>query len=146
MTSLYDTDFYAWTQQQATLLRAEEFAEVDWNHLIEEIETLGRSERNEVRNRLIVLIMHLLKWQYQPELQSRSWVATITVQRDDLAALLADNPTLNAQLTDFVTDVYPRAVKRAVQETGLRVTTFPANCPFSAEEIMDESFWPGEPV
>ena len=104
---------------------------------------MGRSERNEVRNRLIV---HLLKWQYQPELQSRSWVTTITVQRDDLAALLADNPTLSAQLTDFVADVYPRAVKRAVQVTGLRISAFPESCPFRTEEIMDESFWPAEPV
>ncbi|MCB0063242.1 MAG: DUF29 domain-containing protein [Caldilineaceae bacterium] len=145
MASLYETDFYAWTQRQAALLRTEEFSEVDWNHLIEEIETLGRSERNEVKNRLIVLIMHLLKWQYQPELQSRSWIATITVQRDDLAALLADNPSLHAQLAEFVDEVYSRAVKRAVQETGLRATVFPAACPFSAEEIMNEDFWPDAP-
>ncbi len=142
MTTLYETDFYAWTQRQAALLRTEEFSEVDWNNLIEEIETLGRSERKEIKSRLVVLIMHLLKWQYQPELQSRSWAATIAVQRDDLAALLADNPSLQAQLAEFVGSVYPRAVKRAVQETGLSATSFPARCPYEATQIMDDDFWP----
>ena len=142
MSTLYEADFYAWTQRQAELLRAEEFSEVDWNNLIEEIETLGRSERKEIKSRLVVLIMHLLKWQYQPELQSRSWAATIAVQRDDLAALFADSPSLQAHLAEFVSSVYPRAVKRAVQETGLSATSFPILCPYGAEQIMDDEFWP----
>lgn len=81
MTTLYETDFYAWTQRQAELLRLEEFAEVDWRNLIEEIESLGRNQQNELRRRLEVLRMHLLKWQWQPEHQSRRWRSTINVQR-----------------------------------------------------------------
>lgn len=141
-TILYNIDFYAWSQRQANLLRAEAFEEVDWNNLIEEIENLSRSEKNEVENRLIVLIMHLLKWQYQPELQSRSWNATINVQRDDLERLLRRSPSLRAWLSEFITDVYPSAVKRAIAETGLRKATFPTECPYSPEQIMDEEFWP----
>jgi hypothetical protein len=141
-TTLYDTDFYAWTQQQATLLRAEAFEEVDWNNLIEEIETLGRSEKNEVQSRLTVLIMHLLKLHYQPTKRTRSWRVTVVTQRTDLERLLRDNPTLRARLPEFVQELYPTAVKRAVVETGLGKTTFPAACPYTLEQVMDEDFWP----
>ncbi|MFZ4657170.1 MAG: DUF29 domain-containing protein [Caldilineaceae bacterium] len=144
MMTLYETDFYAWTQRQAALLRQEEFAEVDWNHLIEEIESLGRSEKHEVESRLIILIMHLLKWEYQPELQSRSWRNTITVQRVDLRRLLRDNPTLRAHVADFVVDLYPDALVKAIAETGLRKTTFPATCPYTATQILADEFWPEE--
>lgn len=141
-TALYETDIHAWSQRQVELLRAEEFAEVDWLHVIEEIESLGTSQRSELRNRLIILLMHLLKWQYQPELQSRSWAATITVQRDDLEILLKDNPSLRSRLPEFIEEAYPRAIKRAVSETGLRKSTFPAECPYTPAEILDEEFWP----
>lgn len=141
-TTLYETDFYAWTQRQADLLRAETFEEVDWRNLIEEIETLGRSEKNEVQSRLIVLIMHLLKLQYQPTKRTRSWRVTVVTQRTDLERLLRDNPTLQARLPEFVQEIYSTAVKRAVVETGLRKTTFPTACPYTVEEIMDEDFWP----
>ena len=141
-TVLYETDIYAWSQRQVALLRAEEFAEVDWAHVIEEIESLGTSQRSELRNRLLILIMHLLKWQYQPELQSRSWAATITVQRDDLEILLKDNPSLRPRLPEFIEEAYPRAIKRAVSETGLRKSTFPIACPYTPAEILDEEFWP----
>ncbi len=141
-TTLYETDIHAWSQRQVELLRAEEFSEVDWHHVIEEIESLGISQRSELRNRLIILIMHLLKWQYQPELQSRSWNATITVQRDDLESVLNDNPSLRARLPEFISEAYPRAVKRAVSETGLLKTTFPTECPFTPTQLMDEGFWP----
>lgn len=141
-TTLYETDIHEWSQRQVELLRAEDFAEVDWVHIIEEIESLGISQRNELRNRLMILLMHLLKWQYQPELESRSWRATITVQRDDLEILLKDNPSLRPRLAEFVAEAYPRAVKRAVSETGLRKTTFPVECPYSPTQILDEEFWP----
>lgn len=85
-TTLYETDFYAWTKRQAALLRGEEFEQIDWNNLIAEIESLGRSEKHEVESRLTVILMHLLKWQYQPSKRStgRSWRKTLTIQRIDL--------------------------------------------------------------
>jgi hypothetical protein len=140
--TLYETDFYAWTQRTVDLLRDEEFAEVDWNNLIEEIESLGKSQRQEVRSRLTVLIMHLLKLQYQPARKSRSWRITVITQRVDLAPLLDDNPSLRAQLSTFVAAAYPDAVKKAVAETGLPKATFPVECPWTAAQIMDEEFWP----
>lgn len=144
--SLYEADFYAWTQRQVELLRLEEFSEVDWHHLIEEIETLGRSEKHEIKNRLVVLIMHLLKWQYQPARRPRSWRMTIATQRVDLADLLADNPSLRKQLAEFVAAAYPSAVKKAVIETGLSKTVLPAACPYTAAQIMNEEFWPDPAV
>lgn len=139
---LYETDFYAWTQRQADLLRLEEFSEVDWHNLIEEIETLGRSEKHEIKNRLTVLIMHLLKWQYQFERRPRSWRITIAIQRVDLADLLTDNPSLHTHLAEFITAAYPSAVKKAVIETRLPKATFPVTCPYTAAQILDEEFWP----
>lgn len=141
-TTLYETDFYAWSQRQTALLRAEEFEQVDWDNLIEEIESLGKSQRSEVESLLTVIIMHLLKWCYQPGKRSRSWRVTIGTQRIDLADLLSKNPTLRTQLAEFVADRYPNAVKKAALETGLERKHFPAACPWTAAQIMDEEFWP----
>ena len=141
-TTLYETDFYAWTQRQATLLRDEEFAELDLHNLIEEIEAVGRSEKRELASRLQVLIMHLLKWQYQENLRSRSWQSTIRTQRSDLARLLADNPSLRATLPEVISQIYPDARLDASEETGLPPTTFPATCPYVAAEVLERTFWP----
>lgn len=141
-TTLYETDFYAWTQRQAGLLRAEEFSEVDWNNLIEEIETLGRSDKRELISRLEVLLTHLLKWQLQARKRGKSWRATIAEQRRRLRGLLAESPSLRAQLDEFVTSTYPDAVQAAAIETGLPPQTFPPQCPWRAAQIMDEEFWP----
>lgn len=141
-TTLYETDFYAWTQRQAALLRAEEFSEVDWNNLIEEIETFGRSDKRELSSRLEVLLMHLLEWQFQARKRGKSWRATIAEQRRRLRGLLAESPSLRAQLDEFVTNTYPDAVQAAVIETGLPPQTFPSQCPWRATQIMDEEFWP----
>lgn len=140
--TLYKTDFYAWTQRQVDLLRAEEFEAVDWNNLIEEMETLGRSETHKVESRLIVLIMHLLKWEYQPERQSRSWQNAIAEQRDRLDRLLFKNPTLRARLPDIIEFVYPYAVKKALRETGFVHAPFLPNCPYTEAQILDEMFLP----
>jgi len=142
MTILYETDFYAWTQHTASLLREEEFEVVDWDNLIEEIEGLGSSQQNEVENRLIVLIMHLLKWHYQAGKRGASWRKTISIQRIDLARLLRKNPSLRTRLPEFVDDTYLDAVKKAVIETGFNKRVFPTACPYSVGQIMDEEFWP----
>ena len=124
--TLYETDFYAWTQRQAALLRGEEFEQIDWNNLIEEIESLGRSEKHEVESRLTVILMHLLKWQYQPSrrITRRSWRKTITVQRIDLDRHLTQNPSLHTQLPALVKDAYTLAVRKAAVETGLDSRSF----------------------
>lgn len=141
-TKLYDTDFYAWTERQAELLRAEEFEEVDWDNLIEEITAMGASQRRELTSRLQVLIMHLLKWHYQPDLRSKSWGYTIRNQRNELTYLLEESPSLHTLLPERITIAYPRAVKDALEETGFLYSPFPALCPYKAEQILDETFWP----
>lgn len=141
-TSLYETDFHAWTQSQAELLREEEFAELDLHHLIEEIESLGKSQQTELKSCLRVLIMHLLKWQIQPMRRSSSWRYTINVQRLDLQDLLDENPSLRVRLAEFADYAYPRAIRDAVKQTGLVATTFPVALPYTVEQLLDGNFWP----
>ncbi|MDD1650135.1 MAG: DUF29 domain-containing protein [Methylococcaceae bacterium] len=96
--NLYESDFFGWTQRQSELLRAGRFEEVDTEHLIEEIEAMGRSERQQLTRRLEILLTHLLKWRYQPDFRGRSWQLTIIEQRRRIAKLLAANPSLQARL------------------------------------------------
>jgi len=142
MTTLYNTDVYAWTQQQVKLLRAEEWDKIDWQNITEEIDALGASQRNELRNRLKILLLHLLKWQFQPEHQSNSWRASIDEQRSSIADLLEDNPSLHRLLNESVAIAHPRAVRDAVKQTGLPKPTFPADCPYALDKILDEDFYP----
>ena len=123
--NLYETDFYSWTQQQANLLRHQQWHQLDLSNLIEEIESLGRRECQELRNRLSVLIGHLLKWEYQPTKRSRSWLATIRVQRREVLKLLNENPSLKSDLETTLKDAYENAKDLASGETNLPVSTFP---------------------
>ncbi|MEQ9551780.1 MAG: DUF29 domain-containing protein [Coleofasciculus sp. G3-WIS-01] len=143
--NLYETDFYAWTQEQASLLRQQQWSQLDLGNLIEEIESLGKQQRQELRNRLTVLIGHLLKWQYQPQFRSQSWVVTIRVQRLDVSELLQENPSLKPYLEEALQKAYTKGVLLAVGETKLPRRTFPAECPYSLAEILEDSFYPGEP-
>jgi predicted nucleic acid-binding Zn-ribbon protein len=104
--NLYDTDFYAWTQEQAKLLRHQQWSQLDLLNLIEEIESLGKQQRAELRNRLKVLIGHLLKWEYQAERRSRSWLMTIRVQRRDTQELLEENLSLKPYLEEALQKIY----------------------------------------
>jgi hypothetical protein len=144
-SSLYETDFYAWTIEQASLLRKHQWSELDLFNLIEEIESLGKQQRQELRNRLSVLIGHLLKWEYQSSMRSRSWLATIRVQRRDTLRLLKDNPSLKSYLEDALLEAYENGRDLAMGETDLPEETFPKMCPYSLTEILDSSFYPGEP-
>jgi hypothetical protein len=145
VADLYETDFYAWTQEQATLLRNQQWSQIDLPNLIEEIESLGKQQRQELRNRLSILLGHLLKWQYQPQHRSRSWLATLRIQRLDIIELLEDNPSLKPDLVEVLSKAYRRGVELAVRETNLPHRTFPAECPYRLAEILDDRFYPGEP-
>jgi hypothetical protein len=142
--NLYGTDFYAWTIEQATLLRKHQWSELDLLNLIEEIESLGKQQSQELRNWLSVLIGHLLKWEYQVSSRSRSWLATIRVQRRDTLRLLKDNPSLKSYLEDVVSEAYENGRDLAMGETDLPERTFPVECPYSLTEILDNNFYPGE--
>src|SRR6202453_3728843 len=126
---LYDQDFFAWSRQQAELLRAGDLARADIEHIAEEIESMGKTEKRELVSRLTVLLLHLLKWQFQPVLRGQSWRATIHVQRRDLEDHLSDNPSLKAMLSQAIDRAYGSAAIKAGPETGLSDTTFPTMCP-----------------
>ncbi|HEY9671813.1 MAG TPA: DUF29 domain-containing protein [Waterburya sp.] len=144
--SLYETDFYAWIQEQSKLLRHQQWNQLDLPNLIEEIESLGKQQRAELRNRLKVLIGHLLKWEYQLERRSRSWLMTIRIQRRDTQELLEENPSLKPYLEEALQKIYESGRDLAVGETNLPLKTFPENCPYTLEEIFRDGFYPGEPA
>ncbi len=142
-SQLYDRDFYAWSRQQAELLRKGKLADADIEHIAEEIDSLGRTEKRELISRLSVLLLHLLKWLYQPEKRSPNWEASVRVQRNRLADHLDDNPSLKPVLPNALASAYRDASLEAVAETGLAAGTFPDKCPWTVEQAMNGGFWPG---
>lgn len=138
--NLYDQDFYLWTQTIVQQLKENKFNEIDIPNLIEEIESMGKSEKRELRSRLIILLMHLLKWQYQPEKRSESWRSTITEQRICIEALLEDSPSLQPLLTEIFADCYQKARLKASDETGIKLNFFPNQSPFTLEDALNNYF------
>lgn len=137
----YDDDFFAWTQEQARLLRKGDFSEIDVANTAEELEDMGRSVKHELRNRLVVLVMHLLKWQFQPVFRSPSWASTIREQRQQINDLIDESPSLRSMVGDL-SRVYVRAQTKAAGETGLLENSFPPSCPYTPEQILSEDFLP----
>jgi hypothetical protein len=130
------TDFYRWIQEQVQLMRSRDYDLIDWENVIEELEDVGRSEKRQLINRLAILIMHLLKWEYQPNKRSNSWKATVKEQRIRLNLILKENPSLKAKIDEFIVEAYPLAVAKAEKETGLDI--FPESCPFDFENLMQQ--------
>ena len=129
MNQLYDTDFHEWIQEQLNLLKTQQWKQLDTINLIEEIAVLGRKERQELRNRLGILLGNLLKWQFQPEKRSNSWLGTIREQRLQIKLLLKDSPSLKSYLDQALPDAYELALALAIQETKLGEQIFPEQCP-----------------
>lgn len=142
MSALYERDFHAWTGQQAALLRAGRISDIDLANLAEEIESMGRGERQELVDRLTVLVLHLLKWRFQPGRRGASWEATIKLQRRDIAKHLSENPSLKPFLPEATVDAYERGMLRAVAETRLREASFPIANPWTPEQMLDPAFLP----
>jgi hypothetical protein len=138
----YEQDFYAWTQEQAILLRSGKLSEIDVENVAEELESMGRSDKREIDSRLEVLLIHLLKWQVQEGFRSGSWSGSIREQRSRIEDLLSESPSLRREVAQIKPAVYARARREAANETGLPVRMFPARCPFTAEQIMLEDFLP----
>jgi len=141
---LYESDTYAWATEQAALLRAGRLDLADIEHIAEEIESMGRSEQRALESRLTVLLVHLLKWRYQPALRGRSWSLTLMEQRRRLARHLRQNPSLRSRLDEAIQDAYGDAVIVAARETGLEPDTFPAACPWPVAHLMDTGFLPDD--
>ncbi|MFZ1028219.1 MAG: DUF29 domain-containing protein [Limnoraphis robusta] len=137
--NLYEQDFYLWTQKTAQQLKENQFNEVDIPNLIEEVESMGRSEKRELKSRLIILLMHLLKWHYQPEKRSESWRSTITEQRICIEELLEDSPSLKPLLSEVFEDCYQKARFKASDETKIKLIFFPKESPFTLEETLESN-------
>lgn len=140
---LYETDLYLWTQAQAALLRGGRRQEIDWHPLAAEIESVGGSQKSEIRNRLAVLLQHLLKWEFQPEQRRYGWRASIVEQRLQIDGLIDVSPSLRAWPEAVLARSYRLARVRAADETGLPESTFPEACPYPLALILDEGFHPG---
>ncbi len=140
--SKYETDFYGWANEQADLLRTRRLNEADLDNIAEEIESMGRSEKRELVNRLAVLLAHLLKWQFQPGSRSNSWRLTVIEQRKRLAGHMKDNPSLKPMLPEAIETAFDLARLTAQRETGLPEGIFPPTCPYSFDQIADEHYCP----
>lgn len=144
-SDLYETDLCLWTEQQSALLRAGRVSEIDRLNLAEEIESLGGSQKSEIRSRLAVLLLHLLKWEFQPEKRKYGWRTTIVGQRIRIDGLVDTSPSLRSWPERVMQSAYRIATLGASSETRLPEKTFPKTCPYSVEQILDLAFYPGIP-
>ena len=141
-TTPYDRDFYAWSREQADLLRAGNVSDADLGNIAEEIESMGKSEKRELISRLTVRLLHLVKWRFQPAKRGRSWRLSVEGQRLDIEDLLQDNPSLRPIVAESIGRAWRRALIEAEKETGLEASTFPAICPWEADRVLNDDFWP----
>ncbi len=150
LSELYERDYEAWARRQVELLSTRRFADLDIAHLIEELEDMGRSERNELESRLTILLAHLLKWELQygrlaerwREFKGDSWRATIIEQRDRIAKRLDKSPGLKSALESVAKEAYRDAVRLTAKETGLAIEYFPEQSPYALHQILDDGFFP----
>ena len=140
----YEQDLVAWALENAALLRTGRLDEIDAAHIAEELEDLGKSERRALGSHLRNLVMHLLKWQFQPGLRSGSWRSSINNARAEIAEILEDSPSLGATASQLLAKGYDLARRNAISETGLAPSVFPQLNPYSLEQVLSDDFWPGE--
>jgi len=143
--SLYERDYYTWALEQARALQERRIEEVDWENLAEEIGDLGRSEARSVRSQLARLLAHLLKWQLQPARRAHSWRGAIQGARDEVRDLLEESPGLTPRIPELFAKAFRSAVNLACEETNLDKSKFPASCPWTFEQAMDDEFLPDSP-
>lgn len=139
-THLYETDFYGWLMQQSHLLKTGEFKQLDITNLVEELQSLGKQQRQELRNRLGVLLGHFLKWQFQPERRSKSWKSTIREQRREIVRLMKENPSLKPYLEEAMLSGYQSGLDLVVRETPLDYPDLPEDCIYSFEQVCNPDF------
>ncbi|MGK7956909.1 MAG: DUF29 domain-containing protein [Crocosphaera sp.] len=137
---LYNTDYYLWLQQTAKSLANRNVNALDWDNLLEEIESLGRREKKAIKSNLRIIILHLLKWNYQVNKRSQSWIYSIAEHRQRLYDDFETSPSLKRYCQDIFLQVYQEARKLAAKETGLSLNHFPENCPFLLENVLDENW------
>lgn len=140
--NLYQTDFVRWVETTVDQLRSQNYAAVDWANLIEEIEDMSRRERKSLKSNLIVILLHLLKWHYQPESRSGSWRGSIREHRRRINDDLKDSPSLIPYLQEVFAECYAYAREQAADETGLPLEAFPVDCPYPSEQTLNSKFLP----
>lgn len=146
MSTIYRTDFYAWTKDQVALLEAGALNKLDLRNIKEEIETMGRRERNALGYRIEILLVHLLKWRHQFVGKGRhpnSWRNKIQEQRRCIDRLLRANPSLRLELLEIITYEYEGSCAAVTLEPGMTLSTLPVDCPWTVDEILDEDWLPG---
>jgi hypothetical protein len=136
----YERDLYTWAQQQGALLREGRLTEIDRDNIAEEIESLGRNQFDKLVSFYRLVLLHMLKCDYQPDKRTRSWLISIDNHRDSAAQVLADNPGLAPHVDEAVARAYRHARRDAADETGLSIRTFPATCPYSIDEMRNRPF------
>ena len=139
-TAEYWDDFYSWLMDQAAHVRAGRWQALDRENLAEEIESLGREQFNKLESALRLLMLHMLKWDHQPTLRSRSWILSVEAQRVDLDNVLSDNPGLKRRIAEAIVEAYRRARIEAANETGLEKNEFPEECPYSWNDFVAREF------
>ena len=145
MSTNYESDVVAWANEQAALIRAGLFTQLDLKHIAEEIEDVGKSEQRELARRMAVLLAHLLKWQYQPSRRSKSWQFTLATQRKEITYGLAEATSLRGKFNDakWLEILWAKARTQAEAETGLDMDTFPEACPWLLSDVLGEGWLPG---
>lgn len=144
MKTSYEADVVAWANEQASLIRAGRFDQLDLTHIAEEIEDVGKSEQRELASRMAVLLAHILKWKFQPQKRSVSWTLTIKEQRRLLVRRIEKTPSLGPMLVDpeWIDEIWVDAKALAEKETGLDIGTYPEVCPWAMAQVLAEDWLP----
>jgi len=142
MSGDYDTDLYAWANRNAALLRAGQLAEIDAEHIAEELEDMGKSERRALRSHLRNLTLHLLKWHFQPSHRGASWRLSMRNARIEIQVVLTDSPSLKPLIDGMLAEEYAVALANALDETSMPKEAFPPACPYTTAQVLDQAYWP----
>jgi hypothetical protein len=142
LTNLYETDYLAWVELTVSKLRSQDLAAIDWENLIDEIADMGKSARNSLKSNLRVILLHLLKWEFQPSDRIRSWQSSIIEHRLRIEDAFAESPSLKRYFTEVFDLAYAGAVQLASSETGIPKSTFPNKCPYTQAQVLDSDFLP----
>ncbi len=142
LAALYETDYVRWVEANLERLKVGDYAHVDWVNLLEEIEDMSRSERRSLKSNLVVVLTHLLKWQYQPQMQSGSWKGSLVEHRRRIRESLKSSPSLKSYLKECFDEAYVDAIEQAAAETDLPRSLFPVMCPYQIEQVLNSEFLP----
>ena len=141
-SSLYDRDYALWLETTIEQLRQQNFDQVDWENVLDEFESMSKRDRRSIKSNLVILLLHLLKWEFQPGIRSGSWKGSIREHRRRIQQILQDSPSLRPYILEVLSEAYTDAVAQAIDETGLEIAMFPIDCSYDIVNILNPSFLP----